>query len=132
NDSDGDGIPYISQQPDNLPPVFASEAVFEFSTYAYKSDNQGNGQKDKIARLRNFPNPFNPTTTIVFSLVENQRVSLKIYDIAGRVVANLVSGTLNAGEHQFKFDGANLSSGVYFYRLQAGPDVFVRKINLIK
>ena len=135
-DSDGDGIPFIPQQPDNLPPVFASEAIYEFSDYDEadedEDEDEGNGHEDKITRLRNFPNPFNPSTTIAFSLTQAQQVSLQVYNIQGRVVANLVNGALTAGEYQFRFDGTNLSSGVYFYRLQAGVNTFVKKINLIK
>ena len=77
NDSDGDGIPFIPEQPENLPPVFASEAVYEFSATPAGSANR-NGRRNGIARLRNFPNPFNPATTISFSLAEAQQVSLKV------------------------------------------------------
>ena len=132
NDSDGDGIPFIPEQPENLPPVFASEAVYEFSSSPANANAGGNGRKGRVVRLRNFPNPFNPATTIAFSLREEQQVSLKVYNITGQVVAQLTSGTLTAGEHQFTFDGSKLSSGVYFYRLVAGSNTIVKKINLIK
>ncbi len=131
NDSDGDGIPFIPEQPDNLPPVFASEAVYEFSSTPSGGTSRS-GRINGIAGLRNFPNPFNPSTTIAFSLSEAVQVSLKVYNITGQVVAELTSDALAAGEHQFTFDGSNLSSGVYFYRLQAGAKTIVKKINLIK
>jgi hypothetical protein len=131
-DSDGDGIPYIPEQPDNLPPVFASEAKYHFAGSVDSEDTRKNRFADKAFGLRNFPNPFNPATTIAFTLPETQFVTLKVYDITGRVVADLVNNNLGAGQHQFSFDGSQLASGIYFYRLQAGPNTLVRKINLLK
>lgn len=131
-DSDGDGIPYIPEQPDNLPPVFASEAEYHFAGSVDEEDTRNNRFAEKVFKLRNFPNPVNPATTISFTLPETQYVTLKIFDITGRLVADLVNNNLEAGQHQFRFDGAQLASGIYFYRLQAGPNTLVRKINLLK
>ena len=74
--------------------------------------------------LQNFPNPFNPSTTIKFRIPDNGAVSgivsLKVYDITGELVADLVNGQKSAGEYSVIFNPKYLSSGVYFYRLQAG------------
>ncbi len=71
---------------------------------------------------QNYPNPFNPVTTIEFFLPERSSVSLTVFDVTGRVVEKLVADQLSAGKHQVKFNGQQLSSGVYFYHLQAnGP-----------
>lgn len=81
---------------------------------------------------QNYPNPFNPTTTIEFALPHNSNVKLVVYDILGRSVANLVNGSLTAGYHKVNFNAANLSSGVYFYRIEAGDFVSVKKLMLLK
>jgi hypothetical protein len=78
------------------------------------------------------PNPFNPTTAISYQLQAASLVSLKVYDTAGRMVAALVDGRQEAGTHQAMFNGSNLSSGLYFMRLQAGEFAAVRKMMLVK
>jgi len=81
---------------------------------------------------QNYPNPFNPSTTIKFELPRASQVTLTVYDILGREVSVLVNDREDAGIHEVKFDGANLASGVYFYRLQAGTYVETRKLLLLK
>jgi hypothetical protein len=75
----------------------------------------------KIALLQNYPNPFNPSTTIKYELPKATEVRLSVYDILGREVSVLVNEKKEAGVHEVKFDGSNLSSGVYFYRLSVSP-----------
>jgi len=81
---------------------------------------------------QNYPNPFNPTTTIRYVTHGHGRVTLKVYNIKGSVVANLVDAFQAAGNHEVKFDGGKLAGGVYFYRLQAGGQTLSRKLLLIK
>ena len=85
-----------------------------------------------FALSQNVPNPFNPTTSISFTLAETGAASLKVFDLAGREVATLVNGVLERGAHSVEFDGANLASGVYVYTLQAGATVESRKMVLMK
>ncbi|MBU1422363.1 MAG: T9SS type A sorting domain-containing protein, partial [Bacteroidetes bacterium] len=66
---------------------------------------------------QNFPNPFNPTTTIKFSIPHSAFVTLKVYDVLGNEIANLVQEEKEMGKYQIRFNGFNLPSGVYFYRL---------------
>jgi len=87
--------------------------------------------------LSNYPNPFNPSTTICFSLEKATDVELAVFDILGRKVSCLHNGALPAGEQRIVWDGTNdagqrLSSGVYFYRLTMGDEVETRKMMMIK
>ena len=76
------------------------------------------GQKPSQFRLmNNYPNPFNPTTKISYFLGKNCQVTLTVYDIQGKLLQTLVKGKQNAGEHQIVFDGKDLPSGIYFYRM---------------
>lgn len=81
---------------------------------------------------QNFPNPFNPTTTIKFSIPEASVVTLKIYNILGEEVKTLVNEYKEIGNHTAQFDASSLSSGIYFYRLQAGSFIETKKMILIK
>lgn len=81
---------------------------------------------------QNYPNPFNPVTTIRFKLEEQAFVSLGIYNVLGQKVATLVSEELSFGTHQVSFDASSLSSGVYFYKLESGKQVNVKKMMLLK
>lgn len=81
---------------------------------------------------QNFPNPFNPSTVIGYRLPENSVVTLKVYDVLGRVVATLVDERQAAGDHSIIFNAARLPSGVYFYRLQAGTLSETKKLTVLK
>ncbi|RCK71585.1 MAG: Lead, cadmium, zinc and mercury transporting ATPase [Ignavibacteriae bacterium] len=86
-----------------------------------------------FALYQNYPNPFNPTTTINFSIAEANYTTLKVYNILGSEVATLFAGDAEAGKmYSVKFDGSNLSSGIYLYKLQSGNNVEVRKLMLMK
>jgi hypothetical protein len=82
--------------------------------------------------IGNYPNPFNPTTVIGYQLSVSSEVKLSVFDIIGREVAVLVSGEMPAGVHQANFDGRNLASGLYMYRLQAGNQILTGKMMLVK
>jgi hypothetical protein len=91
----------------------------------------------RLALAQNRPNPFNPSTEIRFSLPRTTEVSLKVYDLAGRVVRTLVDGELQGGEHTAVWRGeddagARASSGLYVYRLTAGGTTVARKMMLLK
>lgn len=86
----------------------------------------------KFALMQNYPNPFNPTTTIAYELPTRAKVLLKVYDMLGREVATLVNGEQTAGRYAQPFNANALSSGVYFYRLQAGNFVETKKMMLVK
>ncbi len=90
-----------------------------------------------LALLQNHPNPFNPTTTITFTLPREMEIELSVFDVAGRRVATLRSGRERAGVYAVVWDGRSaagetVSSGVYIYRLRAGQTVLTRKMTLLK
>jgi hypothetical protein len=81
---------------------------------------------------QNFPNPFNPATTIQYQLPADGFVSLKVFDILGREVTTLVHEEQKADYHKATFDAGGLASGTYFYRLQAGTFTSVRRLLILK
>jgi len=95
---------------------------------------------DDIASLEmlgNYPNPFNPTTTIYFSLEEDEYIELSVYNLKGQLVNNLVSGDFAQGRHDIIWNGEDehgnmLSSGIYLYKLQTDNNIFTRRMLLLK
>lgn len=81
---------------------------------------------------QNFPNPFNPSTSIPYSVPERSSVRLEVFDILGRNVATVVTGEQDPGKHAAVFDARDLPSGVYLYRLQAGSSTQARKMVIAK
>jgi hypothetical protein len=86
----------------------------------------------QFALEQNFPNPFNPSTTIRYGLPARTHVTMTIYNTLGQQVVELVNGDIDAGNHDVRVDGSNLASGVYFYRLTAGEHVDSKKLILMK
>ncbi|MCE1188825.1 MAG: T9SS type A sorting domain-containing protein [Ignavibacteria bacterium] len=82
--------------------------------------------------MQNYPNPFNPATTIVFTLHETRDVSLKIYNMLGQLVHELVNAKLEAGTHSYSFNATGLASGTYFYELRAGSFRQIQKMIFLK
>ncbi len=86
----------------------------------------------KVVLTQNFPNPFNPTTTIQFVLPKPDRVTLKVYNSIGQEVATLVDGTIGEGVHAATFSASTLASGVYIYQLKTGNFTSTQKMLLVK
>lgn len=127
--------------------VFEDRDVSPGVTYYYKLsdiDLSGNevihpeivsatpGWPPGVFEHRNFPNPFNPLTTIRFNLEQSSPVNLKVYDFRGRVIADLFDGPCEAGMHEILFDGSELHSGVYIYRIRAGKNIASGRMVLMK
>ncbi len=84
------------------------------------------------ALSQNYPNPFNPSTKINFAIPKSGMVSLKVYNILGKEVATLVNQNMNAGTYNYEFNASNLSSGIYFYKLDVNGFTSVKKMTLVK
>ena len=95
-------------------------------------NKDNNDRPTKFSLGQNYPNPFNPKTTISFSVPKRSFVSLKIYDLLGREVVTLVSEEFAAGNYSKQWNAANISSGIYFYCLQAGTFTETKKLVLLK
>ena len=81
---------------------------------------------------QNYPNPFNPSTTIAYSIPKQSNVTVKVFDVLGREVTTLVNKAQSQGDYEVEFDGTDLTSGIYFYRLQAVDFAETKKMILIK
>ncbi len=92
----------------------------------------GNESPSKFSLYQNYPNPFNPNTQINYTIASGGQVTLKIFDILGKEVATLVNEKQNPGSYSLNFDGSNLSSGLYYYRLESGNYSDTRKMILIR
>lgn len=94
--------------------------------------NYTNEIPDRYSLRQNYPNPFNPSTKLKYSLPENGFVSLKIYDMAGKEVMTLINGEQKAGTYELQFNGSNLTSGVYLYKLETESFTQTKKMTLVK
>jgi len=99
---------------------------------AYNAVSQENNTEFSYSLLQNFPNPFNPATTIKYSIPKEEKVKLTVYNLLGQKITELVNETKPAGNYEVVFDGKSLSSGVYLYRLQCGNFINTKKILLLK
>ncbi len=125
-DSDGDGIPFIPEQEDGLPPVFAPEATLDLST----------GVQDEMfaseLNLRNFPNPFKGTTNITFDLKEATSLSIEIYNTSGILIETLFTGKLTAGAHSYRWEDSGYAAGIYLFKIASGTQSVTSELILLK
>ncbi len=108
-------------------------SIYQISLSDLPIGISSNGQiAEKYSLKQNYPNPFNPSTKIEFSTPKADYVRLNVFDITGREVAEIVNKNLAAGSYEYQFDGAKLSSGVYFYTLKTEHFASTKKMILIK
>ncbi|MDX1547292.1 MAG: T9SS type A sorting domain-containing protein [Rhodothermales bacterium] len=112
--------------------VIPVRAVFLVPSGGPVADEEAAEVPSAITLAPNYPNPFNPTTTIEFALPRTTDVRLSVYDLLGREVALLVDGLRAAGTHRVEVDAARWSSGLYLYRLEAGGQSQTRRMMLVK
>ena len=85
-----------------------------------------------FALEQNYPNPFNPATSIKYSIPADGFVNLTVYNMLGEKVTNLINQNMKAGRYEIKFDASKYASGIYFYRLESGQFISVKKMMLLK
>ena len=108
-----------------------NESIEDELALATSNENE-NGLPNSILLKQNFPNPFNPSTTISYTLPEATNVSLDVYNMLGIQVISLQNGFKSAGKHTVTFDASSLSSGLYIYKLTAGATTLTKRMTLIK
>jgi len=111
--------------------VFNSQS-FQSDCYNITETSKGEKQPKEFILMQNYPNPFNPTTNIKYSIPNFGLVKLKVYDVLGREVANLVNAEKPAGTYEITWFVENLPSGVYFYQLKAGEFIQTKKMVLLR
>jgi hypothetical protein len=111
---------------------FIGEAIALYTPTATAVSNISNTLPKQYSLSQNFPNPFNPTTQIRFSIPEASNVKLTIYDAVGREVGVLVNNYLTAGTYNYSWNAGSFASGIYFYRIEAKNFVMVKKMVLLK
>lgn len=112
--------------------IDAYTGVLLFTSVPTSIENPTEEQPTSIELSQNYPNPFNPSTKISFNLPLSSHVKLTVYDMVGKEVATLADGMFPVGTNNLSWDAANMASGVYIYRLQAGDQILVRKMTLMK
>jgi hypothetical protein len=109
--------------------MFIDDLSWSSTTDISNSDNQ---IPNKFSLGQNYPNPFNPSTRIQYQVSSNSQVNLKVYDVLGNEVATLVDEYKPAGNYEIEFSAENLSSGIYFYKLQSNNFVETKKMILLR
>ena len=148
-----DGLLFISQQTHdylvqhNIPHIYSlvegavhewkvwKYGLYHFSQLIFKQGATDVNERKVVATYhleQNYPNPFNPATTINYSIPTNEKVIVKLYDILGRQISELVNEFQMAGNHSVKFNAKNLPSGMYIYRMNAGSFSDTKKFILMK
>ena len=117
---------------DNLTGIDYTATCGNFTINATTEINEIGTGSDDFKLLSAYPNPFNPVTTIGFTIPKTINVNLTIFNILGEEVVTLHSGSLYSGSHTYQWDASQYAGGVYFYRLEAGEYVETRKIVLLK
>lgn len=107
-------------------------AIVTLSDYAGVGVEEEKALPNKIHLYQNYPNPFNPKTIIMFSLSNSNYVSLEVYDLLGRRITELVNKYLTPGYYEIQFEGNDLASGIYYYKLNAGIYSQSKKMLLLK
>ncbi len=113
-------------------PLPAPAGYIKFNIDNPTSITGNNGNVLNYGLAQNYPNPFNPTTEINFAIPTSEHVSLKVYDLSGKLVRTLIDDFRSAGSYRINFNADGLSSGVYFYKLTSGSFTQVKKMTLIK
>lgn len=112
--------------------VTMNDTVVTFKTSGISGINDGQEMPQEFELNQNYPNPFNPSTVISWQLAVGNHTTLKVYDVLGNEVAELVNNFLEAGNYKVEFNASSLSSGIYFYKLSAGNKSAMRKLILIR
>ena len=132
---DGDTLSVVIQniEPYNSSRVLRADAIkVQYGVPKAVSTDRLSSLPKTFSLSQNYPNPFNPTTNIQYTVSKKSNVSLKVYNVIGELVSTLKDEVHNAGFYQVTFNGANLASGIYFYRLESDSFTQTKSFTLIK
>lgn len=120
-----------------LKPLIIGEQEHNIIQLYLEEDEEDIPCLNKVTLYPNYPNPFNPFTIISFSIPEDTKVNLKVYNIKGQVVKTLLKEQIESGEHRITWNGKDdnkkpVASGIYFYKISAGKETKVKKMLLLK
>ena len=118
-----------SANPDASDPTWVQANILILNV---EDEINNNSFPTRFSLSQNYPNPFNPTTTIKFQIPELSFVAFRIYDVLGREIATLVDEEKPSGSYEVEFDASTLTSGIYFYQIQAGVFVETKKMVLLR
>lgn len=122
NDVDANGNLSARMERVDFPPV----------TVALSDIAPVNGMPTSYSLSQNYPNPFNPSTNVAYDVPKASHVTLEVFNVLGQRVASLVDQEMEAGSYIVEFDGSSISSGIYFYRLNAGDFTETKKMVMVK
>ena len=111
--------------------AWSTERIFSFITFVSNQNNNNTIPKE-FALLQNYPNPFNPTTMIKYEVPKNSHVMMRVYDVSGRLVKEVVNEYKFAGVYYMEFNASSLSSGVYYYKMTSDTFTDTKKLVLVK
>jgi len=126
----GDGVIEINNPDGFVDHLLTNEVYVYYSKISNVEDDEFNLEEYELSQ--NYPNPFNPNTTINYSISNPGYVTLKVYDILGKEVTSLVNEEKPAGIYEIEFDGRNLASGIYIYKLSVNNYSDSKKLILLK
>ncbi len=130
--------PQVYAFTDNNPALNSTQVSYRLKqidysgTFSYSDIIEVTLIPERFSLLQNFPNPFNPSTVISFSLPQRERVTLDVYNLLGQKVTSILNKEMESGSYDINFDASNLSAGIYFYTLRAGSFTSTKKMMLIK
>lgn len=123
----------VTANQSNMPVLFNSiGSVCIVNSVQNPSDVNNDVKIESYNLEQNYPNPFNPSTSITFTISQNEFVNISVYDITGQMISTLVNSELKSGKYSISFDASNLSSGIYFYRMTTSSFVSTKKMILQK
>ena len=130
--SNWDSLPDSIQNGATVQDTFFVDYVRVYKKIATDVESNDPDIPSSFVLSQNYPNPFNPSTTISYSLPQSGFVQLKVYDMLGREVTTLVNKEQTSGNYKIEFNASNLTSGVYFYRLQSGSFAETKKLIFLR
>jgi hypothetical protein len=132
NSNSQNNYSFIDNKPLSAKMQYRLKQIDKNGSFNYTKSVEAEAFILKYDLAQNFPNPYNPSTLIIYSIAAQSNVTIKIYNVLGKLITTLVNENKEAGNYQVNFNAAGLSNGVYFYKIQAGNYTATKKMLLLK